>query len=151
MPQRSVILRLVTLLLTLSFLSQASPRGSVIMEKPDEAADLTAKIRRFAPTVITADTSRLSRNDREALQKVIQAAQLLDLLFLEQVWSGNSALKRKLETDKTPLGLLRLHYFKINAGPWSRLDGNQPFIEGVPREKPPQANFYPADLTREEF
>jgi hypothetical protein len=121
------------------------------MKKPDEAADLTAKIRRFAPTVITADTTRLSRNDREALQKVIQAAQLLDPLFLVQVWSGNPALKRKLEADKSPLGLLRLHYFKINAGPWSRLDGNQPFIEGVPREKPPQANFYPADLTREEF
>lgn len=151
MPQRSVILKLVTLLLTLSFLSQASPRGSVAMKKPDEAADLTAKIRRFAPTVITADTTRLSRNDREALQKVIQAAQLLDPLFLVQVWSGNPALKRKLEADKSPLGLLRLHYFKINAGPWSRLDGNQPFIEGVPREKPPQANFYPADLTREEF
>ena len=45
----------------------------------------------------------------------------------------------------------RLHYFKINDGPWSQLDDNEPFIEGVPAEKPPQANFYPDDITKEEF
>ncbi|MCA1607176.1 MAG: hypothetical protein LC775_17300, partial [Acidobacteria bacterium] len=45
----------------------------------------------------------------------------------------------------------RLHYFLINDGPWSRLDSNEPFIAGVPHEKPPHANFYPADITKDEF
>src|ERR1700686_5229234 len=118
----------------------------------DEAADLSlpAKIRRFAPTVLTADTSSLSPNDRKALQKLIEAAKYLDPLYLRQVWSGNEALLKKLQTDKTPLGQLRLHYFLINKGPWSQLDNNEPFIEGVP-PKPPQANFYPNDITKEEF
>ena len=40
----------------------------------------------------------------------------------------------------------RLHYFYINDGPWSRLDNNEPFIEGVPKEKPPQAAYYPDDI-----
>ena len=112
---------------------------------------LAAKIRRFAPTVITADVSRLTPGDRKALLKIIEAARLLDPLFLRQVWSGNDALQKKLERDKTALGRERLHYFKINKGPWSRLDENEPFIEGVPKTKPPQANFYPDDITKDEF
>ncbi len=111
---------------------------------------LQAKIRRFAPTVLTANTSRLSVKDRQALRKIIAAARLLDPLFLRQVWSGNDALKKKLEADKSATGRLRLHYFLINDGPWSRLDENQPFIDGMP-PKPPQANYYPDDMTKEEF
>ena len=113
--------------------------------------DLEKKIRRFAPTVLKADTSRLSANDRKALGKIIGAARFMDPLFLRQVWSGNEALKKKLEADKSVVGRQRLHYFLINDGPWSRLNNNEPFIEGVPREKPPQANYYPDDMTKEEF
>jgi Peptidase family M49 len=117
--------------------------------KPDKT--LAAKIRRFAPTVITADVSRLSAGDRRALTKIIEAARLLNPLFLRQVWSGNEALLQKLERDKTPAGRERLHYFRINNGPWSRIDSDEPFIEGVPREKPQGANYYPENMTKEEF
>ncbi|MFL6230712.1 MAG: dipeptidyl-peptidase 3 family protein [Pyrinomonadaceae bacterium] len=116
-----------------------------------ELADLNAKIRRFSPTVVTADTSRLSAGDRRALAKIIEAARLLDPLFLRQVWSGNAALESKLKADTSPLGRARLHYFYINDGPWSRLDDNLAFLPGVPREKVPQANYYPDDMTKDEF
>ena len=113
--------------------------------------ELAKKISRFAPTVLTANTSRLSPGDRQALMKIIAAAKLLDPLFLRQVWSGNDELHKKLEADKTPVGQERLHYFLINDGPWSRLDNNEPFIDGVPGEKPSHANFYPDDITKNEF
>jgi hypothetical protein len=112
---------------------------------------LEAKIRRFAPTEISANLAHLSPTDRQALDKIIEAARLYDPLFRRQVWSGNDALLRKLEADTSPEGKLKLHYFRINVGPWSRLDKNEPFIEGVPHEKLPQANFYPEDMTKEEF
>ena len=140
------LLLLVTMLLT-SISGMQRRGGKTVAGDPE----LAKKIRRFSPTVLTADTSRLSANDRKALQKIIDAARLLDPLFLRQVWSGNEALKMKLEADKSLVGRQRLHYFLINDGPWSRLDNNEPFIEGVPREKPPQANFYPDDITKEEF
>ena len=116
------------------------------------AADkpLATKIARFAPTTLTADISRLSPNDQKALLKIIAAARYYDRLFLRQIWSGNEPLLRKLQADLSPLGRLRLHYFMINKGPWSQLDGNEPFIEGVPA-RPPQANFYPQDITKDEF
>ncbi|MBA2340438.1 MAG: hypothetical protein H0V88_08585 [Pyrinomonadaceae bacterium] len=116
-----------------------------------ELASLNAKIRRFAPTVITADVSRLSPGDRAALMKIIEAARLLDPLFLRQVWSGNERVKGRLEADNTALGRARLHYFLINDGPWSQLDENIAFIAGVPRERPPQSAHYPDDMTKEEF
>lgn len=112
---------------------------------------LAKKIRRFSPTVLTANTSKLSINDRKALTKIVAAAKLMDPLFLRQVWSGNEALHQKLLQDKTALGGQRLHYFLINDGPWSRLDNNEPFIEGVPKEKPVNANYYPDDMSKEEF
>jgi hypothetical protein len=117
----------------------------------DDLATLRAKIRRFAPTVVTADPGALSPGDRRALAKIIEAARLFDPLFLRQVWSGNPALKRKLEADRSPLGRARLHYFLINDGPWSQLDENKAFLDHVPEEKPPQAAHYPDDMTKEEF
>jgi hypothetical protein len=112
---------------------------------------MAAKIRQFAPTDITADASHLTDGDRKALDKIIEAAKLLDPLYLRQVWSGNEALKKKLEADTSAEGKLKLHYFMINKGPWARQEKDEPFIEGVPHEKPPQAGFYPDDMTKEEF
>jgi hypothetical protein len=114
-------------------------------------SDLAGKIARFAPTTLTADTSKLTAKDRQALDKIIAAAKLLDPLFLRQVWNGNDALEKKLQADKTAVGRQRLHYFYINDGPWSRLDDKEPFIEGVPKEKPISASYYPEDMTKDEF
>src|SRR5829696_3229876 len=113
--------------------------------------ELARKIARFAPTTLTADTAKLTPKDRQALDKIITAAKLLDPLFLRQVWSGNEVLEKKLQADKTPSGRERLHYFYINDGPWSRLDEKEPFIEGVPHEKPLNASYYPDDMTKDEF
>jgi len=113
-------------------------------------AELEKKISRFAPTDIAADLSKLGDGDRKALEKIIEAARQIDSLYLRQVWRGNAGLLRKLEADGTPLGRARLHYFRINYGPWSRLDHNQPFVDGVP-PSPAQASFYPDDMTRDEF
>src|SRR5712691_7074723 len=143
--------KVVSFALMLSFALAIS--GSQKRQSQDMVGDpeLAKKIRRFAPTVLMTDVSHLTPNDRKALSKIIQAAKLMDPLFLRQVWSGNEALQMKLEADNTADGRQRLHYFLINDGPWSRLDNNEPFIEGVPHEKPPPANYYPDDMSKEEF
>jgi hypothetical protein len=88
----------------------------------DGDPQLAKKIARFAPTTLTADVSKLSAKDRQALDKIVEAAKWLDPLFRLQVWSGNPALEKKLLADKSAAGRQRLHYFLINDGPWSRLD-----------------------------
>jgi Peptidase family M49 len=106
---------------------------------------------RFAPVQLKYDTSRLSPGDRKALPKLVEAARVLNFVFMDQLWSGDRAMYEKLRHDTTPLGKERLHYFCLNKGPWSDLDAHKAFIPGVPERKPEGANFYPEDMTRAEF
>jgi hypothetical protein len=112
---------------------------------------LKYKIKRFAPTEIKGDISKLTIGDRKALAKLIEAAKYMDSLYLRQVWSGNIDLFHKLQADKTPKGKELLRYFTINMSPWSGIDHQEPFIEGVPNPRPPGANYYPEDITKEQF
>ena len=113
---------------------------------------LETQTRRFARVDLTAPVDTLPANEADALRHIIAAARVMDGLFLEQVWAGNPALLTHLAADTSPEGRAELHYFLINKGPWSRLDHNMSFVRkefSVP-EKPAQANFYPADTTKEE-
>ena len=140
--------RFVCLILTLCF--AALVHGQSPQLRASDPNELPSQIRRFAPTVLTASTAQLSVKDRLALQKIIAASKLLDPLFRRQVWSGNDELKKRLDADTRPIGRMMLHYFLINSGPWSRLDENKAFIDDVPA-KPAQANYYPDDITKDEF
>jgi Peptidase family M49 len=116
-----------------------------------DLAELERMSARFAPVELRVDTAVLSASDQQALEKLIVAAHYIDDTFLTQYWSGNHALWDKLRKDKTPLGKARLHYFWINKGPWSALDDHQAFLPGVPARKPLGANFYPEDMTKQQF
>src|SRR5688500_16447153 len=113
------------------------------------AAELQQKSARFAPTDLTADISTLPANERDALEHMIRAAQVMDALFLEQVWAGNEAMLDPLLSDDSPAGKARLHEFLINKGPWSRLDHHEVFVPGAP-PKQPSANYYPEGATKAE-
>ena len=126
------------------------PMLAAIAAIPD-LAQLEKMIARFKPTELRADVSKLSPGDRQALPKLIEAARVLNGLFLTQMWSGNHALYAKLRRDTTPLGKARLDYFWLNKSPWSDIDGHEAFLPDVPPKKLPGANFYPEDMTREEF
>jgi hypothetical protein len=65
---------------------------------------LEKMIARFQPTKLRVDLSKLSPGDRQALPKLIEAARVLNDIFLTQMWSGNHALHAKLRGDATPLG-----------------------------------------------
>jgi hypothetical protein len=122
-------------------------------EKQKGISEMTLhqKIARFSPTDITADISKLSVKDKEALDKIIEACRLMDGIFLRQVWQGNEEMLQELKKDTSAQGKEKLHYFQMNMGPWSQLDKYEPFIENAPKEKPIRANYYPEDMTKEEF
>jgi hypothetical protein len=116
-----------------------------------DLAQLEKLASRFAPTPLRVDTSRLSSGDRQALVKLIEAARILNDIFMQQMSDGNLALYARLQKDTTTLGKARLHYFWINKGPWSDLDEYKAFLPGVPPRKPLGANFYPESMTKDAF
>ncbi len=129
----------------------AAPAKAKETVKVPDLAELKKMTARFAPTELKVDLAGLSEGDRKALAKLVEAARIYDDVFMQQYWSGDRALHAKLMKDTTPLGKARLEYFWINKGPWSSLDGNKAFLPGVPPEKLPGANFYPEDMTKDEF
>jgi hypothetical protein len=112
--------------------------------------ELQAMTKRFAPVDIGADIAGLPPSERQVLTRLLQAAWVMDGLFLRQVWAGNETMLLYLLKDDSPLGQARLRYFLLNKGPWSRLDGNEPILTGL-GPKPSGANFYPAGATKEEL
>jgi hypothetical protein len=131
---------------TTAFLLMATTAGA-----GETKSTMASKIKRFARTEIKGDVSKLSKGDKKALAKLVQTTKLMDKLYTRQVWSGNEALRAKLEADKSPAGKERLHFFNINQAPWSKIDHDEAFINGVPMPRPPQANYYPDDMTKDEF
>jgi hypothetical protein len=137
------------LVLCLVLMTSRASLAANLTPVPPDAAQLETMAARFAPVDIGADLRALPPNERQALARLIEAARIVDALFLRQAWAGNESLLLELLGDASPRGHARLHYFLINKGPWSRLDEDAPFIPGVPA-KPGGGNFYPAGATRAE-
>jgi hypothetical protein len=137
------------LVLCASLMTSRATLAASATPVPLDATQLETMAARFAPVDIGADLRALPPNERQALARLIEAARIVDGLFLRQSWAGNESLLMELLGDVSPRGRARLHYFLINKGPWSRLDLDAPFIPGLPA-KPGGANFYPAGATRDE-
>src|SRR5689334_15117270 len=104
-------------------------------EKLPDLAALKKLNARLAPVDLKADISKLPQSELSALAKIIEAAQLMDSLFLRQVWAGNEARLLELLGDRTPLGNEQLKAFVLQGGPWDRIDELKPFLARVPAVK----------------
>lgn len=114
-----------------------------------ELDSMKAKVAQFAEVNVRYDKSILSEKEKVVLQKLYEASKIIDDIFLEQVYYKNFEIKKTLETSKDPLDELKYKYFQIMFGPFDRLDHNKPFYGN--ETKPLGANFYPVDMTKEEF
>jgi len=104
------------------------------------------KIEQFAEVELNYDISKLSDKDKKILSILFDVADIMDELFWDQTF-GLDKKKQVLDTLKDEFAR---KYFLINYGPWERLNDNKPFLAGF-FEKPLGANYYPADMTKEEF
>lgn len=106
--------------------------------------DYRAKLEDYVTVKLAADLSGLSDSQREMLPLLVRAAQVMDGLFWQQAYGDREALLEGIEDPNARA------FAEINYGPWDRLDNNRPFLPGV-GPKPPGANYYPSDMTAEEF
>jgi hypothetical protein len=99
----------------------------------------------YAEFALTSDLSFFNDEQREMLGLLIQASDIMDDLFWRQSYGDD------YEEWLGSIGVDEARLFaEQNYGPWDRLDDEKPFIEGV-GPKPLGANFYPADMSKEEF
>ncbi|WP_462159273.1 dipeptidyl-peptidase 3 family protein [Pseudoalteromonas sp. GB56] len=94
---------------------------------------------------LNTDLSHLSGNQKKMLAKLIDASKIMDDLFWKQAFSGNKAqFLAKLENNEAQ------QFADINYGPWDRLNGDEVFLSGF-KPKAAGAQFYPADMSKEEL
>ncbi len=112
--------------------------------------DVKKQSDRLAPVEIACDDSQLSDNEKKALRLLVKAAGYMDKIFLRQVYKKNEAMERELLSGNKAEDKILYEYFKVNFGPFDRLNADIPFINQS-EAKPSGANFYPEDLSKEEF
>ncbi|OUR92692.1 Zn-dependent hydrolase [Flavobacteriales bacterium 34_180_T64] len=99
---------------------------------------------KYVDVKLTADVSKLTDNERKMIPILIKAANIMNDLFWYESYGDKTELLNSISDEDTKA------YVTINYGPWDRLDGNTSFVEGI-GDKPLGANFYPKDMTKEEF
>jgi hypothetical protein len=106
--------------------------------------DMQMKLSKYANFKLTSDLNVLTENERKMLPILIKAASIMNKLFWFEAYGDKNQLLDSISNEETK------KFVEINYGPWDRLDGNKPFIDGV-GNKPAGANFYPTDMTKLEF
>ena len=124
-------------------------RQSEKSQEPEEINMIKDQIAKFVPTELKYDSNALDERQKMVVEKLYQASKIMDSIFLDQVYSKNYEIKANLEKQNTEEAKLQLQLFDIMFGPFDRLEHNKPFI-GT-ETKPLGANFYPEDMTKEEF
>mgnify|MGYP006282099319 CR=1 FL=1 len=106
--------------------------------------EMKTKLAQFDEVVLSADLDWLSDGEKEIIGILIDVADIMDEIFWMQSYGDKEQLFDSIENEYAE------EYSKIHYGPWDRLNNNEPFVPGF-GEKPAGAQFYPADMSVEEF
>jgi len=93
---------------------------------------------------LTADLSHLNEQQQQMIPLLIEASSIMDDLYWLQAYGDQEPLLDSIEDPAMR------RFADINYGPWDRLAADQPFVESA-GPKPLGAQFYPADMSKDEF
>ncbi len=131
-----------------SIIFACTPKDAKVADETTVANKSTSEIDKLLSKYTTfkleADLSSLSENNRKMIPILIKAGEIMNELFWYESYGDKDEFMAGLKDDETKA------FANINYGPWDRINGNKPFVDGV-GEKPMGANYYPKDMTKEEF
>ena len=111
---------------------------------PVSLEEVQKRLEIYAPFKLTVDISHLSEKEKQILPLLFEVAGIMNEIFWQQAIGYKENFLNRITDEPTK------KFAKINYGPWDRLNNNKPFIDGIGK-KPAGANFYPVDMTKEEF
>lgn len=109
-----------------------------------EEMTIEDRLDQYTPFKLTTDISVLTENQKNMIPLLIDAAEAMDEVFWMEAYGDKAKLMDMISDPKVK------RFAEINYGPWDRLEDNEPFVEGV-GPKPAGANFYPVNMTKDEF
>ena len=114
-------------------------------QKPEEISEIQQKVDEYAEFTLTTDLSVLSEKEKQLLPIFIQIADIMDDLYWDQYFGPENRASLDTISDPAVKAFAMLQY-----GAWDRLGEEKPFIPGY-GERPAGCNFYPLDMTAEEY
>jgi hypothetical protein len=133
--------RILTFIASVAFIIIAGCGNQT--DKMETKSELQKKVNEFIEVELTSDISHLTENQKEMLGYLFEAGKLMEDIFWKQAYGNKEELNNKISDPVVK------EFVKINFGPWERLNNNTPFFDTIP--KPLGANYYPVDMTKEEF
>ncbi len=122
-----------------------TPEAQSASEKSGQLLVDPARLSIYKPVELTTDLSRFSDDQKAMLSLLIDASVIMDRLFWKQAFSGDKDTFLKSFSNEEVA-----RFADINYGPWDRLNGDAAFLKNTD-SKPAGAEFYPHDMTKEEF
>ena len=116
---------------------------------PADGYALDTQLGKLAVIDMAPDTAFLKAEEREVVNLLIQASDLMDEIYLRQRDPDNPAVRAAIAASDRPDRDLLLEMFDRNFGQYDAIEELHPFFGGEPM--PEGAGFYPADMTRAEF
>ena len=125
------------------------PKKQVTVEKnitkeENSSDNMEQKVNEYAKVALTTDLSKLTEKEKKMLPLLIKAVKVMDDLFWYEAYGDKNELLNSIKDNNTR------DFVALNYGPWDRLDDNKPILPSVGK-KPAGANYYPKDMTKEEF
>lgn len=111
--------------------------------------DLDVQLAKLAKIDMDVDTAFLNAEERDVVDLLIKASDLMSEIYLRQRSVQNPQVQRAVSMNRRADRDQLVEMFARNFGPWDELADLHPFWGSSPM--PEGAGFYPEDLTRDEF
>ena len=142
--------KIIVLILAIAFMSSCKDSNKArnpIKQTTNEVSSsrsMKDKLNDYVAVELTTDITKLSAKEKKMIPLLIRAAEKMNELFWYQTYGDKNELLASIQDEDIK------KFVNINYGPWDRMKGNTSFVDGI-GAKPLGANFYPTDMTKEEF
>jgi hypothetical protein len=114
--------------------------GEAISAKLEVAPDLAQRVAKFERVKMPFHSEGLTAREKKMVEKLVDAAGLLDCIFWRQSDPQGLKLYLSLEKSTNPQDVLLRRYLKINGGRFELINDNKPFVGTEPM--PPGRGLY---------
>ncbi len=127
----------------------AEPPAAAAAAAAADSYDLAAQRAKIARIQMSPNTAFLNSEEREVVNLLIQAAELMNPIYLRQRSVENPTVRAEIARSEHSQKAALIDMFDLHFGPWDTLAENHPFYGG--EKMPAGAGFYPKDLTKADF
>ncbi len=135
---------LCILVLMMGLVACQQPKKEQETNSPSGSTFDQSLLSKYTTVTLTADLSQLTEKEKQMIPLLMKVGKIIDGMYWYEAYGKRDSLLATLQDESAR------KYVEINYGPWDRLNGDTAFLEGV-GVKPAGANYYPPDMTKEEF